>query len=81
MEKKNQELAKIEADRAKAEVNRLLGEIEARLAKVPPSVITGSHNKAVAFKAAAAKGVSLLKSARPTLIKVRECARELAVFY
>lgn len=81
MKTNDPELAKIESEQKRLEIERLLGEIRSKTAKVPPSVINGSHGKAVDFKAAAAKGLSLLRSSRPTLSKARECVSELARFW
>lgn len=80
MAKKDPEVARMEAERNRIETERLLGEIKQKIDRIPACVVNGSHNLAVSFKTAASRGYSLLKSRRPTLKAVRECAEELSRF-
>lgn len=81
MAKKDPEASQMAAEQRRIELKKLMTEIKGRLLKVPPRVVDGSHNYAVAFKAAALKAASLVQSARPTLEKARQVANELEHFY
>lgn len=80
MKKKDPEIAKQEAEQNKRELAALLEQIKDKTDKVPQSVIDGSHQLAVAFKTAAARGVQLLNSKQPTLKAAREAVAALGRF-
>lgn len=81
MFKKNPTDARMAAEQERAEIKKLVAEINGCLIKVPQRVVNGSHNEAVAYKKAVAKGLMVSNTPRPALNAVRQVAAELARFY
>ncbi|MCM2546173.1 hypothetical protein ACVCII_04145 [Burkholderia glumae] len=79
MEKKPVKTAEqIEAEKAEAE--RLIGEIQTRINKVPRSVIEGDVRKAQSWKEKAFEAMRLSQNKAPRLQALRDAADDLRAF-
>lgn len=72
---------KINRDIEKQEISVIVQKISDRLKKVPPSVLNGSFQTAVQWKAAAKSAMQATNAKTPSLQKIQEKFAALDAFY